>query len=280
MNVNDRAKVVMSNLVDLYVPHPDGGMAIDSARVMEIVRKDPEAVAYVVQKVLAGGGGSMPGWGLWMTVAHIFQHELADDSLIVLVEAAASAAGASLPKIKSFVPNTSPESSLEKANQIFELQMAELDVAAGDAHRMVLVLRLDRLTPETRRQLIGNCIITFPADGDPRPVQHIARIRAFAADLHKRIPHFPLFLNFSPEHHMWLTYFGCLADPEATKLLSNDSVRFEGTHPTVLVAVQESLIGLRDACDPLSINWESCANTLVAPFDADTRRDLLRRVRR
>jgi len=273
MTIGERAKSVMERLIPLYHAHPQGGMAIDREKVTEVVRSDPQAVLFGVRKALDSGFASQFGWGLWLTVACVFDQEFDDDSLVVAVKAAAAQAGEPLPSIKAFFAHGSGNEQRQKRKVI--LEMAESDVRACDAFRMIKLLRLDALAPHVREQMFGNCIVTFPVDGDPRPVQHIPPIRAFVNKLHSSIPHFPLFLDLDPNHGMWMVYFGCLADAEATTGVSEDQFMFDTGHPSVLAVIRPTLSGLRRVCEPLQIDWMPCAEAIVQPFEQSTRVELL-----
>lgn len=273
MTIAERAKVAMERLILLYQDHPQGGMAIDTEKVTEVVRSDPQAVAFGVRTVMDSGFASQIGWGLWLTVAYVFEKQFDDDSLMVAVKAAAARAGKPLPNIKAYFPHGTGNEAKQQKKVIF--QVAESDVAACDTYRMVKLLSLKTLTPHVREGMFGNCIITFPADGDSRPVQLIPRIRAFVNKLQLNIPHFPLFLDLDPKHGMWMLYFGCLADADATKVIPGDQFMFDGAHPSVLVVIKSTLRGLRRACEPFQIDWLPCAAAIVEPFEESTRFDLL-----
>jgi len=268
--MEDRAKQVIAELLDACGTAEDGRSEIDAGRVSDVVRRDPDAVAFAVEKIMSSPHASAAGWGVWMITAYAFEAEFDDDSLVVLVESAAAAAGQKLPEIREMRPQ-----QREQPEKLVMLQMAEADVAAGDAHRLLMLLRLDTMPPEMRQKLIGKVIITFPAAGDPRPVQHIPRVRAFVADLQRRLPYFPLFLNFDPAHGMQMVYFGCLADLEATKVGPGDVVGVNAYHPSVLEPTRRALAAIREACAPLQIDWDACAQALLAPYDEETRQSLL-----
>lgn len=275
--IGERAKVVMERLISLYQKHPQGGMAIDTEKVTQIVRGDPEAVAFCLRKAIDGGFASQIGWGLWLTVAYVFEQEFDDDSLMVAVKATAARAREPLPNIKAFFPHKTGNEAKLRKNVI--LQMDERDVEACDTYRMVTLFSLDTLAPHVREGMAGNCIVTFPADGDSRPVQLIPRIRAYVNKLQASVPHFPLFLDLDPQHGMWMMYFGCLADAGATKVISGDRFMFDAAHPSVLVVITSTLRGLRKACEPFQIDWMPCAAAIVQPFEQATQIDLLRHAR-
>ena len=270
MDLEDRAKQVIAELLDARLTAEDGHTQIDASRVRDVVRRDPDAVAFAIEKIMSSPHAGIIGWGVWMITAYVFEAEYDDDNLMVLVESAAAAAGQKLPEIKELRPHQ-PAAD----DKFIELQMAEADVAAGDAHRLLMLLRLDAMAPEMRRKLIGKVIITFPAAGDPRPIQHIPRVRAFVADLQRRLPYFPLFLSLEPAHHMQLVYFGCLADAAATKVGPDGALGLDAYHPSVIEATRHALAAIRDACTPLQIDWSGCAAGLLAPYDESTRRSLL-----
>jgi len=270
MDLEDRAKQVIVELLDARLPTADGHTQIDLSRVRDVVRRDPDCVAFAIEKIMGSPHAGIAGWGVWMIAAQLFEAAYDDDSLVVLVERAAAAVGQKLPELRDVQLQEPPEE-----RKLFELQMAEADVAAGDAYRMLMVMRLDTMPPEVREKLIGNCIITFPAAGDPRPVQHIPRVRAFVADLHRRLPYFPLFLNLDRARGMQMVYFGCLADPEATKVGPGDAVAVNAYHRSMLEATRSALAAISTACAPLRIDWSGCAQALLAPYDEETRELLL-----
>jgi hypothetical protein len=154
--------------------------------------------------------------------------------------------------------------------------MAAEDVKAGDAHRVLMTMRLERMPTEMREQIIGKCIISFPASGDPRPIQRIPEVRRFVADLHKRMRHFPLFLNFDPKHLMHLVYFGCLADEQATRVQGTD-VALDMLDQSFVQRMGESLTAIRDVCRPLKLDWHPSVRQILAVYDRPTRRSLFGR---
>ena len=277
MTIGERAKVAMERLIPLYEDHPQGGMAIDTEKVIEVVRSDPQAVAFGVLTMIDGGFASKIGWGLWLTVAYVFEQEFDDDSLIVAVTAAAARAGEPLPNMKAIFPHGTGNE--EKQQKKVILQMAESDIAACDTYRMVKLLSLDTLAPHVREGMFGNCIVTFPADGDSRPVQLIPSIRAFVNKLQASVPHFPLFLDLDPQYGMWMIYFGCLADAAATKVIPGDQFTFDAAHPSVMVVIKSTLRDLQKACEPFEIDWLPCAAAIVQPFERSTQIELLRHAR-
>lgn len=140
MAIDERAKLVMERLVPLYQHHPKGGMSIDTMKVTEVVRGDPQPVAFGVHKVIDSGFASQIGWGLWLIVAYIFEKEFDDDSLMVAVKAAAARPGEPLPNIRAFFPHGTGNEAKQKKKVI--LQMAESDVADCDMYRIVKLLSL------------------------------------------------------------------------------------------------------------------------------------------
>jgi hypothetical protein len=118
-------------------------------------------------------------------------------------------------------------------------------------------------------------MITFPASGDDRAVQHIPRIRKFVADLHKRMPYFPMFLNLDPRIGMRMVYFGCLADMEATRSNPDGSVRTDALHPSLLEATKSSIRGIQQACRLIQIDEAPFVEKILEPYDQSHRRWLL-----
>lgn len=274
MTLSARSKTILDELADMYKTLPDGSRGVDTAEVQKMVRRDPDAVANVLRVVLANGGGSAIGWGLCAVVAATFNVEHEDDSLNVLVKKAADAEGATIPSIRRVIPHAGADG--DPPTPLNALQIPEGDVASGDAYRLAHLFRLKNLNADLRKRMFGNCLLSFPAHGDPRPVQHIERIRAYIGDLHRRVPYFPIFLTLDPAARMWMMYFGCLADPQATCVLPGDRVSFQGDHPTVLAALLESLAGVRHACTELGIDAQPYLRGLVAPFPKDMGQALIK----
>lgn len=274
MTLAARSKAVLDELAEMYRTLPDGSRGVDTTEVQSMVRRDPDAVANVLHLVLSKGGGSTIGWGLCAIVAAIFNREHGDDSLIVLVKKAADAEGATIPSVKGFILHAGAEPVTP--TPLNAIQVPEGDVASGDAYRLAHDLQLKNLDADARKRMFGNCLLSFPAHGDPRPVQHIERIRIYIADLHRRVPYFPIFLTLKPAAEMWMMYFGCLADPEATTVLPGERISFRGDHPTVLAALLESLAGVRHACTVLDIDAQPYLNGLVAKFPDEMGRALIK----
>lgn len=267
--IEERAKRVVSEIFEALSADPQGRSRVDVGRIAETVGRDREAVAFALQRILSSPDANLAGWSVWLVAAQEFERQYGDDSLVVLVESAAAAAGEKLPTV---ISQTAPAGPPQ--DQLVVLEMAEADVAAGDAYRMLMLLRLENLTPEMRSKLVGKCTITFPAAGDPRPVQHIPRIRTFVADLHKRMPYFPLFFDFDPRVGTRQVYFGCLADTAATQLMPNGQVGTDIMHPSLLAATQAALVGIQRAYAPLSIDCQACVAAILEPYDPATRRSL------
>jgi hypothetical protein len=270
VDIEDRARQFVVKLVAACSADEQGRTRVDTNLVLAEVRRDPEAVTFAAQRILASGRANSAGWSMWMVTARVFEEEYEDDSLVVLVESAAAAAGETLPGVVSSSPVR-----LEEQNKLIILEMAEADLVAGDAHRILMDMRLESMSADLRSKLIGNCIIAFPALGDERPVQHIPRIRAFVADLHRRMPSFPLFLDFHPQLSMRMVYFGCLANIEATMVRPDGLISTDLAHPAVLAATREALVGVHRACTLFNIDWKPHLEAILAPYDLELREKLL-----
>jgi hypothetical protein len=104
MSIETRAQQVIAGLFDALGADEEGRSKVDVGRVMEVVRGDPDAVAFALQKVLSSPIAKEAGWGIWMVAAQVFERERGDDSLTVLVKNAIAAAGGRIPNIVSVTP--------------------------------------------------------------------------------------------------------------------------------------------------------------------------------
>jgi hypothetical protein len=276
MPANDIAarKQLVVDLLDAY-QHQGRKMAVDPRRVHTLISADLDLTAVVFEDLLKfNRAADARIWGLLAVVASLYKIATGgDDSLSVLLQKAAQADGVQLPNITSVVPqqaaaiNQTPAVKPQAPETVF-LEIAHEDIAAGDAYRMQSVMSLDRLDDATRTRLVGHCVLQFPVPQDPRPPARIPEVRAFVADLHRRLPYFPLYFDFSPEHQMHLIYFGCLADLEAIETHGNKfRVRLE--HDSVANAVARTVIGTRIICQRLHWDWEPFARSIAAVYDAD-----------
>ncbi len=223
---------------------------------------DPDLVARVFPALLRWNREHDVGiWGLLFVVAMVYEEEYVDDSLSVLVRTAAREASVSVPSVLSNSPHTPPMQP-----KVNVLQMAEADVRAGDAHRLLTVMNIDTMSAEVRERMIGKCTITFPVDNDPRPIQRIPEVRRFVADLHRRMRYFPMYLNFDPKYSMHLVYFGCLADEAATQV-QGDNVGLNLLHGSVIARMKESLEAIRDTCNRQDLDWKPLVCRMLAIFD-------------
>jgi len=70
----------------------------------EVVRSDPQAVAFGVRKAIDGDSPPRSDGDFWLTVLTSFEKQFDDDSLMVAVKAAAARAGEPLPNINGLLP--------------------------------------------------------------------------------------------------------------------------------------------------------------------------------
>jgi hypothetical protein len=261
-----RQRALVEKLMTEYQQQTQGS-AVDVSRIRALVLDDPELIAQVFPAMLQFNVQHGIGiWGLLYVVAGVYEKELADDSLSVLMNNAANEARVTLPKVLSM---TASETAV--TNRIVELQMAEQDVQAGDAHRVLTTMRLERMPAEIRERTIGRCIISFPVAADPRPIQRIPEVRRFVADLHDRMRYFPFYLNFDRKYAMHLVYFGCLADEDAIQVKGTD-VRLDMLNESFVLKVTESLQAIRETCRSLNLNWQRSARQILAVYDESIRR--------
>lgn len=115
-----------------YQPGPKGS-TVDTDRIRSILLEDPELAL-------------CRHLGLLAVVAMEYEKTYRDDSLAVLLKNSALEANIPTPKILSFTPRESPNKS-----QVVELQMAEGDVRAGDAHRILTQMRIEGMSTELRQ---------------------------------------------------------------------------------------------------------------------------------
>jgi hypothetical protein len=128
---------------------------------------------------------------------------------------------------------------------------------------------------EVREKLLGHCIITFPVDEDPRPIWSIPEVRNFVADLHQKLPYFPMYLNLDSRLGQHLTYFGCLADPSALQT-QGPLTQFDVANPSVIERVRESAQAIRAVCQKNGIPYKSILESLLAIYPFEQRHELFR----
>jgi hypothetical protein len=263
---SSRSRALVDDLLAEYKPGPRGS-SVDTDRIRSIVVKDPDLVAEVFPALLRWNRENAVGiWGLLFVIAIVYEKEYRDDSLSVLVKTAAHDANVSLPSALSYTPHTTPTQP-----EVNVLEMAEADVRAGDAHRLLTVMNIETMSAEVRKRVIGNCTIAFPVNNDPRPIQRIPEVRRFVADLHHRMRYFPMYLNFDPKYSMHLVYFGCLADEAATEV-QGDNVGLNMLHGSLIALMKESLVAIRNTCNRQGLEWKPLVRGMLAIFDVKMRR--------
>lgn len=262
---SDPKRALVDRLLGEYKPASKGS-SVDSDRIRSIVLSNPDLVAEVFPALLRWNREhNVRIWGLLFVVATVYKAEFEDDSLEILLKTAANEAKVTLPSVLSVTPNNPiPEP------RVVVLQAAEEDVRSGDAHRILTVMRIDAMSPEMRTRMIAKCIITFPVDNDPRPIQRIPEVRRFVADLHNRMRYFPIYLNFDPKLQMHLVYFGCLAEESATEW-RDGQIGINLLHRSVTSKMKEALIAIRDICIPLGLDWKWAVRGILSPFDHTVR---------
>ena len=182
-----RQRALVDKLLSEYKPGAQGS-SVDTDRIRSIVIADPDLAAEIFPALLRWNLENAVGiWGLLFIVAMVYEKECSDDSLSVLLRTSAHDANVALPSVLSYTPHDTPANK----SKVVELQMAEADVRAGDAHRVLTTMKIEGMSNELRERVMGNCIISFPASNDPRPIQRIPEIRRFVADLHQRMRYFP-----------------------------------------------------------------------------------------
>jgi len=264
-----RQRALVDKLLSEYKPGAQGS-SVDTDRIRSIVIADPDLAAEIFPALLRWNLENAVGiWGLLFIVAMVYEKECSDDSLSVLLRTSAHDANVALPSVLSYTPHDTPANK----SKVVELQMAEADVRAGDAHRVLTTMKIEGMSNELRERVMGNCIISFPASNDPRPIQRIPEIRRFVADLHQRMRYFPMYLNFENKYSMHLVYFGCLADETAT-LVSGSEVQFNMLHSSCVSRMRESLNAIRNTCRPLGLDWKLSVREILAVFDVNTLRSV------
>jgi hypothetical protein len=258
--------VLFDRLLAEYKPSSKGS-SVDSDRIRSIVLDNPDLVAEIFPPLLRWNREHNVGlWGLLFVVAMVYKAECHDDSLEALLNTAANEANVKLPSVLSYAPhNPAPQA------KVVVLETAKDDIQAGDAHRMLTVMRIDTMSPEVREKILGRCVITFPVDNDPRPIQRIPEVRRFVADIHKRMRYFPMYLNFDPKLEMHLVYFGCLAEESATEWRGTQ-IGINLLHRSVTTTIKESLVAIREACIPLGLDWKQPVRSILSPFDRAVRK--------
>jgi hypothetical protein len=269
---SDALKQVAEEMISARKSSEEGS-AVDASRIREIVAKDPDAVAGAFPLMIRSSEASgFRIWGLLTVVAETYKFVTeGDDSLVLMLDEAMSRAGVERPKARI---TETPCGGTGTAVPIV-LQMAAEDVKAGSAYRMARFLSLKGMDTEVREKLLGRCIITFPVDEDPRPIWHISEVRNFVADLHRKLPYFPIYLNLDPRLNQHLTYFGCLAD-EAALQPQGPLTRLDLANPSVIECIRESAQAIRAACKENEIPCKPILESLLGIYPIEQRHALFR----
>lgn len=261
-----RSRALVEKLLDEYKAGAKGS-SVDTDRIRSIIIEDADLLAGVFPALLQWNREHSAGiWGLLYVVALVYEKEFQDDSLSILLKSAAHEAGVTLPSVLSYTPHGLP---IEPKVNI--LEMAEADVRAGDAHRLLTVMNIETMSTAVRERMIGNCTIAFPVNNDPRPIQRIPEVRRFVADLHRRMRYFPIYLNFDPKYSMHLVYFGCLAD-EVAIVVQGENVAINLLHSSCIARMKESFESIRTTCNRQAIDWKPLVRGMLAIFDVNIRR--------
>ena len=243
-----------------------GKVGLDSLRVCRLVAEDPDAAAAAVFACCEQGKTEPTCFQLALAIAAAYQVELGDDSLMQRVQKLIDTYGAP-PPIEFRSTGTSPTTSAGRQRPIRQLPVPEGDLVSGNVSHFVRLFTVQNITPDqwnVRRETCGTCILIFPStDADPRPVTLIPEVRRFIANLHDRLPYYPVFLNMNPKLGMFFAYFGCLADPS---VISKDGTTFDITHRSVVSRVLESLVAISNLADELKMDYNSVAASIVAVY--------------
>jgi hypothetical protein len=265
---SDPKRALVDRLLAEYKPNSKGS-SVDSDRIRSVVLDNPDLIAETFPPLLRWNREHNVGiWGLLFVVAMVYKAECGDDSLEILLNTAANEAKVKLPSVLSYTPNNPAPQP-----KVVVLETAKDDIRAGDAHRMLTVMRIDTMSPEVREKILGKCVITFPVDNDPRPIQRIPEVRRFVADIHKRMRYFPMYLNFDPKLEMHLVYFGCLAEESATEW-QGAQIGINLLHRSVTIKIKEALTAIREVCVPLGLYWKQPVREILLPFDHAVRQSV------
>lgn len=258
-------------LVGLYQGRPDGS-AIDLAELRKLVASDPETVAEVFPvliQVTRESGANI--WGLLLVTAEAYLEVTEDDALRLTLAAAMKEAGIKPPSGR-FEPS-SEDAPKEQEPKLVILKVALQDLESGSAYRMAKLFAFNDSSKGTLSKLLCHAVLTFPLDHDSRSIWDIPEVRRFMADLHRRIPYFPMFLNFEPRQSMFLTYYGPLCDLNA---LENRQGRIfvDLAHMSVLQLVRESLTECHSISKRYGLDYGSIADNILQCYEPAARQQL------
>jgi hypothetical protein len=243
----ERVLAFMKAFEDLIAKDPDhpGKMTLDLAKVIELVREDPESALVLAQGYLkrAEEPGGAKYIGPAAALAAAYEQVLGDDSLLRLVDRQSKALRAQdqLPKLKD------PAASAALADpSLVHFQVAEEQLRTTDIYALLKLLSLEhRTTPQDRqilRDLRGRCVITFPIPAsDPREVWEIAEVRAYMRALHQAMPYLPYYLFAHEKYNDFTTLLLCLAEESQIvdgKLAVEDVMEFRPLLETALGVMQ------------------------------------------
>lgn len=259
------AKAMAESLIEEYRPTAQGH-ELDPERVRALVAKDPEAVAEAIPGMIAAARATGAGiWGLLVETARIFADVHGDDSLAIAVAAAMDEAGVKPPGRRLEHRPLAPGEQVDDGPRLLAFRLALDDVRSGSAFRMVKVFSFTAQTRATLERLIGQVVLEFPLDHDPRPLWEIPEVRRFMLDLHRRLPYFPMYLNPDPRVRTFMVYFGPISEPGAVRT-TGDTAEIDLAHPSVLVRVWESLAATRALCAEHGLDFQRIATNILSSY--------------
>ena len=237
----------------------DGRSVIVESELRDAVAEQPAVTAAAVSHLLHEADRQPDFQGVFLQLAlavgDIYEKVTGDDSLVLEVqEAAEKKRGRPLDGLK----RESSGAASDGPPLIFT-EVPRDALARCDVYSVVRELATERLTGAQFADLRGRIALTFPLEGDDRPLWEIPEVRRFMAELFKVMPYFPYYLDPTPEIGAFVVFFGCLADPEAF-----EEGGFNATHPSVVERVSDVLIAVTDVCRKAGQDPQPALQTILS----------------
>ncbi len=253
-----------------------GFSGIQNSQVVAMATDEPDAIVEVVETLLRGAV-ALPetkrfAFQLALALAAAYQVATGDDSLQQTTMLELERQG-----LQDVKPGTYLDPDVVEPPKMPALVALQVDRDAWSASDPYSLIR--KLTEfadgEDRaiqlRTVCGRLLIQFDGlNADPREVWEVPEIRAYMADLLRKVPGLAFYLCFDEQYGMFRVLYLCLADPDALEGLTLNL-----THVSTVAAVMAILLGMKSLCKEAGVSWDEQASRVMAQFPQDYTQDIL-----
>jgi hypothetical protein len=249
----------------------------------DVVARNPDGASSFVLLTVEADDPPSVYRQLAVSIAILHRMETGDDTLEAVLNTTAWIADVRVPKFLDSdgaeirVSDTDPDPFATLANDpVRGLEVARADADAGNVAPLVEQFTFDGKTSLRIGQMVstwGSWVITFPYEDDERPAIVIPAVRRYIARVNDAVPHFPSYLDFTPELGMFWLYFGSLADLEAF-----DGQQLDIGHASIQDAVIHSGCAMRAAATRAGRPHEPLWRALLAIYPRETSDELMARL--